>query len=367
MKFKDISRKYISPFAKVSACVFVFCILLKFVAAVSPAFADFFNRYVASIFRAVTAYVTSVLPFSLGEAIIIMILPLSVLYIVYCAVRVSKSGKLPRHIFNLLGVIFALLSLFTVNFSIAYDCTPIEEKLDLDTESLTAADIYDACIIALDELDELSGEVARDKSGAAVMPYSFKEMSQRLNASYKNLYGEYSFLSPLYVAPKRIALSKPMTYTGIAGIYTFFTGEANVNTNFPDYAVTFTAAHEMAHQRGVAPEDEANFVAFLACYTSDDPYLRYCALTEVANYLSNSLYYADIELFYEASAHFPSATLNEYTLYTDGYAPYKDSAVGDVSEAINDTYLKTQGQAEGTASYGLVSELAAAYILKNHT
>lgn len=367
MKFKDISRKYISPFAIASACVFVFCILLKLVSVASPTFADFFNRYVSSLFRAAVAYVTSVLPFSLGEAIIIMILPLSVLYIVYCAVRVSKSGKLPRHIFNLLGIIFALLSLFTVNFSIAYDCTPIEEKINLDTESLTANDIYDACIIALNELSELGDGVARDKNGAAVMPYSFKEMSQRLNASYKKLYGKYNFLSPLYVAPKRIALSKPMTYTGIAGIYTFFTGEANVNTNFPDYAVTFTAAHEMAHQRGVAPEDEANFVAFLVCYTSDDPYLRYCALTEVANYLSNSLYYADTELFYKVSEHFPRETLTEYTLYSNGYAPYKDSTVGDVSETINDTYLKIQGQAEGTASYGLVSELAAAYLLQNRT
>lgn len=365
MKFKDISRKYISRFAKAAVCSLAVCILFKLIAMASPAFADFFNRYVSSLFRAATAYVTSILPFSLSEAIIIMMLPLAVIYLAYCAVCVTKSGKLPRHIFNLIGIICTLLSLFIINFSIAYDCTPMEQKANLDTQNLSADDIFDACVTALEELDTLESSIVRDKNGAAVMPYSFKEMSDKLNASYKKLYGEYEFLSPLNVAPKRIVLSKPMTYTGITGIYTFFTGEANVNMNFPDYAVTFTAAHEMAHQRGVAPEDEANFVAFLACYTSDDPYLRYCALVEVANYLSNSLYYADEELFYEVSACFSNNILTEYRLYSSGFAPYSDSVVGDVSEMVNDTYLKSQGQAEGTASYGLVSELAAAYILGN--
>ena len=189
-------------------------------------------------------------------------------------------------------------------------------------------------------------------------------MSVKLNASYKNLYKEYPFLSPLYVAPKRIALSKPMTYTGISGVYTFFTGEANVNMNFPDYSVAFTAAHEMAHQRGIAPEDGANFMAFVACYNSGDSFLKYCSLVEIANFLSNTLYYENRELFEMAAAHFTEGVVEEYKQYSEGYAPYSDNMINDVADNVNDTYLKSQGQAEGTGSYGLVTTLATAYILQ---
>ena len=366
MKFKDIARIHIPKFTKISVCVFAFCLVLKLIAAIFEPFADFFNRYVASLFRAAFAYVTSVLPFSLAEAVIIMALPISFIYILYCMISASRRGKLPRHIFGLIGLLCLMLSLFTVNFSMAYDCTPVEEQTGLDTESLTAEDVYDACIILLEELDEIEPMLVRDEHGSVIMPYSFSEMSRNLNFSYSKLYGEYSFLSPLYVAPKRIALSKPLTYTGLAGIYTFFTGEANVNMNFPDYAVTFTSAHEMAHQRGVAPEDEANFVAFVVCYNSDDPYIKYCALVEGANFLANSLYDADRELFDKVSQRFSSAVLGEYSGYVENFEPYSSSSVGDVTESINDAYLKSQGQEMGIDSYGLVTSLATAYILETH-
>ena len=366
MKFKDIARVHIPTFTKVSVCFFAVSVLIKVFAGLFSPFADFFNRYVASFIRAAFAYITSVLPFSLAEAVIITALPLSVIYLLYCAVSASKKGTLPRHMFSLIGVICLLIGLFTVTFSVAYDCTPMEEKAQLDTEALSANDIYDACIIMVDEMDELEQYLVRNEKGSVIMPYSFSEMARVLNRSYSKLCYEYDFISPLYVAPKRIALSKPLTYTGLAGIYTFFTGEANVNVNFPDYAVTFSSAHEMAHQRGIAPEDEANFIAFLVCYTSDDPYMKYCALAEGANYLSNTLYEADIELFYKAAAYFSTETLGEYVAYSNGYAPYADSSAGEITDIVNDAYLKSQGEKEGVKSYSLVTTLATAYILKTH-
>ncbi len=365
MKFKDFKRLYISGFTIASVCIFSAALLIKFFAVIFAPFADFVNRYVSSLTRAVLSYITAILPFSLAEMVIITMIPLALLYLLYCAVSVSKNQRLTRHIFNLIGIVCLLLSVFTINFSIAYDCTPIEEKTDLDTSEITSENVYDACIIALDEMRAIEGSLARGKGGTAVMPYSFDEMAVKLNSSYDRLYDKYTFLSPLYVAPKRIALSKPMTYTGIAGVYTFFTGEANVNMNFPDYSVAFTAAHEMAHQRGIAPEDEANFVAFLACYNSGDDFLKYSSLVEIANFLSNSLYYSDRELFEKAAAHFTEGAIEEYKNYSEGYAPYSDNIVNDVADDVNDTYLKSQGQSAGSESYGLVTTLAAAYILQN--
>ena len=49
----------------------------------------------------------------------------------------------------------------------------------------------------------------------------------------------------------------------------------------------------MAHQRGIAREDEANFIAFLVCMASDDPYIRYSGYLEVYEYVASSLYSDD--------------------------------------------------------------------------
>ena len=53
--------------------------------------------------------------------------------------------------------------------------------------------------------------------------------------------------------------------------------ESNINTNYPDFIVASSAAHEMAHQRGVARENEANFTSFVVLSSSDDTFLKYSA------------------------------------------------------------------------------------------
>ena len=43
------------------------------------------------------------------------------------------------------------------------------------------------------------------------------------------------------------------------------------------------------------------------------------------------------------------------------FAPYRDSLASDISGAVNDAYLKLNGNEAGEESYGLVVELAVAY------
>jgi hypothetical protein len=64
---------------------------------------------------------------------------------------------------------------------------------------------------------------------------------------------------------------------GIAGFYFPFTGEGNVRAGIPAIDFPKTLAHEMAHQRGVARESEANFWGYLAAVHSDDVLARYSA------------------------------------------------------------------------------------------
>src|SRR5207248_11260701 len=77
------------------------------------------------------------------------------------------------------------------------------------------------------------------------------------------------------VPPKPVYFSGLMSRLGISGVYSPFTGEPNYNALQPDFDLPFAVAHEMAHQRGFAREDEANFIAFLVCTKASNAYVRY--------------------------------------------------------------------------------------------
>jgi hypothetical protein len=151
-----------------------------------------------------------------------------------------------------------------------------------------------------------------------------------------------------------------MSDARITGIYSFFTGEANVNVEYPHYTLPFTAAHEMAHQRGIARENEANFIAFLVCIRSDDPYLRYSGYLNLYEYVASALYRADPQLYNDARSRLVTPVRQELRAYSTFFDKYRESTVSEVSGAINNSYLQLQGT-EGTRSYGLVVDLAVAY------
>jgi hypothetical protein len=156
-----------------------------------------------------------------------------------------------------------------------------------------------------------------------------------------------------------------MSYAHIAGIYSFFTGESNINVSLPDYTIPYTAAHELAHQRGVAREDEANMIAFLVCIRSDDPYIQYSAYVNMYEYVANALRKADRDLYYEVRGMLKTEVRYEMIAYSNYFDQYRDSVASEISGTVNDLYLKGNGT-EGTKSYGLVVDLAVAYNKKLH-
>nr|MBQ4320366.1 DUF3810 domain-containing protein [Clostridia bacterium] len=214
----------------------------------------------------------------------------------------------------------------------------------------------------LSRCDTVLDEVTFAYGAESIMPYTLEEMVDLLNIAYGRAAEKYDFIPKLDENVKFIMASEPMTYTHISGVYTFFTGEANLNINFPEYSLPFTAAHEMSHQRGIARENEANFMAFLVCIESGDPYIRYSGYVNMYEYLANALYSANPDMYFELLAKVDKRVYGEIRAYSRFFDKYRESVASDVSGAVNDTYLKLQGQSAGTRSYGLVVDLAVAYV-----
>ncbi len=350
---------------------------IQIACAYSTPFADFFNSIVSGFFRALLSHLTVWIPFSLAETLLYALPILFVVLLVVC-IRAARESFLPalRCILGTMSVGALIYVLFVLTFSAGYRATPLDEKLGIETEALSADDLYEAAVFLSDraaqELDEIlferTPEVANGiwhyRTASSVMPYSYDTLSKKLVRAYNTVCAEYPFIQKLDSRVKPLSISPLMTYTHISGVYTMFTGEANLNTNYPDYVIPFTAAHELAHQRGIARENEANFIAFLVCVASDDPYIRYSGYVNMYEYVLNALNSASREKKDAAVRLLDDNIYCELVAYAKFYEKYTETVVSKVSDTVNDTYLKIQGT-EGVKSYGMVVDLAVAYLKAN--
>ena len=337
--------------------------LVYLIARLSPAFSDFFNRYISQPLRLIYAKLTNLFPFSFAEALLLL-LPALLGFLIWHAVR--KRTETRRHVLiytaEIVSIAALLLIIFVWNFGVGYYTAPLnsEDKLDLQRADVSAQQLYDTALILIDEINAHAELVEYRYDDFSVMPYSHTVMNDKLLAAYEDFCAEYDFMDTFGSRVKPVMLSESMSYTHITGVYSYFTGEANLNIVFPDYSLPYTAAHELAHQRGIARENEANFIAFLVCIRSDDPYLRYSGYVNLYEYVASALYSANPTLYNDARSRLCTPVRQELIAYSAFFDKYRDSKVSEVSGAINNSYLQLQGT-EGTRSYGLVVDLAVAY------
>lgn len=358
----DPKRHKLPRFAIVFYAITAFCAILYVAFLCSKSFSDFFNRYISSAVRTFLAYLTGWIPFSLAEYIVIL-LPL--ILVVLASIGMRRYADTWRGVFVFCGAVLSaaglIFSIFTLGFAPAYRGTTLDEKLGLSREDVSTEELYDTALMLAEAAKAEYEDVTYSSSTHfSVMPYNYNKMNDLLIEAYDTVCDEYTFIARLDSNIKPIMLSDAMSYTHITGVYTFFTGEANLNVAFPDHTLPYTAAHELSHQRGIAREDEANFMAFIVCTASDDAYIRYCGYINLYDYVASALYSASPELYWRVHDTLPSEIKAEQRAYSEFFDKYRDSVASEVSETVNNAYLTLHGT-EGTKSYGMVVDLAVAY------
>lgn len=337
-------------------------LLIVVIARRSETFAVFFNNHISGTVRAILAFITNLFPFSVAE-ILIFLIPLFLFLLIRFAVKKrSDSWKsVLLYTLCLLSALSLLLTIFVFAYGVGYYVPPLDERLALSAEPVSAEELGQTAQWLIEKLWEYEGTIQYNADGASVMPYSLSEMSKKLMESYQAICGQYTFIQSMNSRIKPVLASVAMSYTHFTGVYTFFTGEANLNVDFPDYTLPFTAAHEFSHQRGIARENEANFIAFLVCAESNDPYIQYCGYLNLYEYVAVALYSADPSLYVEIAPRLPAGAKSEILAYSAFYDQYRDSAAGKVGNSVNNAFLQANGTKEGTKSYGMVVDLAVAY------
>lgn len=196
-----------------------------------------------------------------------------------------------------------------------------------------------------------------------------REEMRRLGKTYPQLDG-------FYPRPKALLTSDFMCQQYMKGYYFPFSMEANYNDVMEILNIPETMCHELAHLRGYIFEDEANFIAYLACTQSDDVFFQYSGYLGVLVYLNNDLYRAwqESRTSYDAAVALLQPVAVDSQVWEDdvfvaqeewdrinGKALIDTEIVDEVSDAFIDVNLKVNGVTDGAVSYSRVVKLLLQY------
>lgn len=346
-----------------------FSLACLFLAKICPAIAEYvFARIIFKIISIPIGMITSCLPFSLAEYILYL-LPLILFIMIFRLIYRMRRSKQKKKIFLCWGfhcgvVISILFPMFTFLCGINYYRYEFETYCDFEVQQYSVDELYELCVYLAERVNETKQEVTSVDENQVVRLDDFSEMVEDAKIAYEKLAETYPVLSCYTGTIKPIRASHLMAYTGIVGIYSPFTVEANVNTDIADYNRPADACHELAHLCGFMRENEANFIAYLVCTESDKPYFQYSGYMMALIYATNALYDESVEKYSDISSRLSNsvkADLRYENAYwdslrsTDAY-----ETVEAVSDKVNDTYLKINGQSDGVKSYGKMVDLLIA-------
>ncbi len=269
-----------------------------------------------------------------------------------------KREMLYRRVMGLLNVLLSLYAAFCLLWGVNFYTDDFCDKSGVYPAPVAREDLI-AVTRYFAEKTAQYADVPRDRDGVYAVPR--KESLDCAPELYEALYDEFPFLRiPVDPMPKGILCSRIMSAMNVTGLYFPFTGESNLNMDFPAATFPATVAHELAHRRGIASEQQCNFIAVLASTRAESAAYRYSGYLLGYIHLSNALYSVAPEEWRDIRERLPAAVEADLRAAGDYWAQY-DGATARASGKAYDAMLKSYGDELGMQSYGAVVDLLVAY------
>lgn len=362
---KGIKKRYLIPLIiiSVSAVLVLVCRLFK------PA-ADLYADYIFPVISTPYAFVSGLLPISLGELmilafilIIIIGIPAMILLLIF-----AKSRRKQTAAVSLTAALWIFTFIFgteALNCFSLYGCTRFSERFftasEHDNEQLKQ--LY---AMLIEECNTLALEVPRDENNRFRLDI---DVEQECKKAMKKAAEKYPQLKGYYPNPKPIMFSYFMSQTSTSGMYFPFSMESTYNNDMVDEIKPEVICHEYSHLKGFMQEDECNFISFIATTGSDDPQMRYSGYIGALEYVHNQIYENEIVSAYGMTDTISAEVQNDWFRFLpDNY--WKDNAakeiiptetVDAVSDAAADTSMKINGVEDGIKSYTRMVDLLLDY------
>lgn len=332
--------------------------------------AEWYATTVYPWLSSVIAYIPSFLPFSLGEALVIAAFLALIVYIgrgghLLITSKNNRCFLTAKLLINLLCTVTVALLCFMLLAGINYHRKEFSDLCGLtikeSTSTYNSQELLDLGVYLVNEMEEAREAIGKDTDIYKSNPEAFFHYARQSVSLLQKLNETYPvFERPLFSPPKPVVLSEALCYANIAGMFFPFTAESNINTKDPLFTQPFTMAHELAHQSGFMREDEANFIAFLACMESSDPLIRYSGSYQAFVHVLPLLRRVDPLAATNLWEEVPESIKEDNRYYSEFLKQY-EGPVKEASTQINDAYLRANSQHDGVAAYDRMVNLLLAW------
>ncbi|MES2266347.1 MAG: DUF3810 domain-containing protein [Bacteroidota bacterium] len=289
----------------------------------------------------------NVFPFSVGDLIYLFVIGYLAYALIKLIVLCIKKKFVNAGIYAagiVIGVMTGIL-IFYLFWGLNYFRPSAGERLNLRDSTYTKAELQRVTTILID-----SANVTR----ARVTDADLKQTNDSIYSIATRAVIKLSSTNAAYYTYKPkikpSLLTGILNYIGTSGYYNPFTSEAQMNYQMPVFNRPFVASHEMSHQMGYGPEDEANFVGFMAATGSKDRLLRYSAYNLAVNEFMHTMRYTDTVVFKQLKTRINPQVLADFKeerLYWQSY----QNKINTITSVFYDNFLKANNQPQGLDTY----------------
>lgn len=286
-------------------------------------------------------------------------------YLLWCVYRLIRFPEKRWQLYRLVLTLAMAGAVFWAGLSVmwtpCYYAPGFAEQSGVDDGPLELEELETVTRWFAALASEYADEVPRDENGACTTDRD--SVLDRAAGVFEGAAELYPFLDGEALRPKPIHFSRIMSYLDFTGFFFPMTGEANLNMDSPVFLLPSTSQHEIAHQRGVAMEQECNFVAVLSCLESEYADFRYAGAALAYIYLGNALAGADYEAYTEIYYSLSDTVRADFKAQSAYWDEFRDSAAQKASNTVYDSFLKSNGQELGMQSYGACVNLLVHYYI----
>lgn len=332
--------------------------VLTYLAAKNPHLVE--TLYSSTIYPHIAkalSFINSIFPFSLGEISLIILALFTIVAIIFLFInpKIIKNNILT--IFHwLVRFIAVLYVLFYFLWGFNYYRADYMDLANMNKDAATFQELKSLTQEIIYKTNNIRENLPEDEYQVFYIEDNFHELSKQAQKGFENFTIGTVNLDRKYGRAKPVLLSKYMSFTGIMGIYYPFTAEPNVNTNVPHPNLLSTITHEIAHQKGFAKEDEANFIAYRANINNPDERFQYSGYYLAMQHLLKAVYNTDREDYFLLYEKLSDAVIRDMD-YSRDFWKSKEGKAEEVMTTVNDNYLKANNQQDGIKSYDLVVKL----------
>lgn len=334
------------------------------VAFLVPEFVEnVYSRVIYPVLTYPIGFISSLFPFSLGEFLLYAFFLYLAFWVMFTIAGLfRKKGRrlytFFRRLISLGITVCMIYFTFVMGWALNYARQPLSETMNLPVQDATTEELADVCQKLLRRANSLRTKCQEDENGVFTLAHSRESILSSVDGLYQANGPEF-FQKGVKSRVKGVTMPNLLSHFETAGIFSPFTYEPNVNMQMPDLFLPSTAAHEYAHLKGIAREDEANFMSWYVCCQSENVDFAYSGTMLALIHAMNALYDADKDLHRKFSLQMDQGVVRDFQ-HNNAYWKEFHTEMSQNASKIYDSYLESNQIPDGAKSYGRMIDLIIA-------